>query len=137
MSPPLIRAVKDKTAGEFINIIDCPPGNSCPVITAVNGANYVILVTEASPFGLHDLTLSVDTMRELTIPFGVIINRATKNYTEVNRYCNDQNIHILLEIPENIEAAHKYSEGGSLLDAMPHLKEKLQDIVKSIKEKIE
>lgn len=136
MSPPLIRAVKTKTAGEIINIIDCPPGNSCPVITAVNGADYVILVTEASPFGLHDLSLSVDTMRELKIPFGVIINRTTKQYTKVNEYCKNENIPILLEIEESMEVALAYSQGRTLLDAMPQLKGKLQDIVNYIKEGI-
>lgn len=136
MSPPLIRAVKSRIDTDIINILDCPPGNSCPVITAVNGADYIILVTEASPFGLHDLKLSVDTMREINLPFGVIINRATSNYKEVNNYCNDENIPIILEIPESMEVAKAYSVGNTLLDAMPDLKGKLQTIVSDIKEAV-
>lgn len=134
MSPPLIRAVKSGIDDNIINIIDCPPGNSCPVITAVNGADYVILVTEASPFGLHDLKLSVDTIRELNIPFGVIINRTTPEYKKVNDYCNKENIKLLLEIPESMEVAKAYSNGNTLLDAMPELKTQLQQIVKGIME---
>ena len=134
MSPPLIRAVKSRIDNNIINIIDCPPGNSCPVITAVNGADYIILVTEASPFGLHDLMLSVDTVRELQIPFGVIINRAVPDYTEVSKYCESENIPVLLEIPENLEVARAYSSGKTLLDAMPHVKNQLQRIVNNIKE---
>lgn len=132
MSPPLIRAVKSRTDKDIINIIDCPPGNSCPVITAVSGSDYIILVTEASPFGLHDLKLSVETMRELNIPFGVIINRTTKNYKEVNNYCKNENIPLLLEIPESLKVAKAYSVGNTLLDAMPELKDKLRQIVKDI-----
>lgn len=134
MSPPLIRAVKARIDEDVINIIDCPPGNSCPVITAVNGADYVILVTEASPFGLYDLTLSVDTIREISIPFGVIINKASQQYPKVNEYCANENIPVLLEIEESIEVARTYSNGGTLLDALPQLKDKLQNIVNDIME---
>ena len=133
MSPPLIRAVKGKIKNDILNIIDCPPGSSCPVITAVNGADYIILVTEASPFGLNDLKISVDTIKELDIPFGIIINRAKTNYKKVNEYCADNNIQILLEIPENIQAAQSYSMGKSILDAMPQLKSELRNMLLHIK----
>jgi len=134
MSPPLIRAVKNRIDNSMLNIIDCPPGNSCPVITAVNGADYIILVTEASPFGLHDLKLAVDAFIGLNIPFGVIINRATENYQEVNAYCTQQNINILLEIPENLEVAKAYSSGHTLLEAMPQLKPEIKKIISDIRE---
>ena len=133
MSPPLIRAVKGKIKNDVLNIIDCPPGSSCPVITAVNGADYIILVTEASPFGLNDLKISVDTIKELNIPFGIIINRAKNNYKKVNEYCADNNIQILLEIPENIKAAQSYSMGKSIIDAMPYLKSELRNMLVYIK----
>ena len=134
MSPPLIRAVKSRIDESIINIIDCPPGNSCPVITAVSGSDYIILVTEASPFGLHDLKLSVATIRELNIPFGIIINRTTPNYKAVNDFCDNEDIRILLEIPENLKVAKSYSNGNTLLDAMPELKGELKKIVNEIKE---
>ena len=134
MSPPLIRAVKNRIDNTILNIIDCPPGNSCPVITAVNGADYIILVTEASPFGLHDLKLAVDAVKELNIPFGVIVNRATPNYHGVNNFCKSQNIDILLEIPESLEVAKAYSGGHTLLVAMPELKPEIVKIVSGIRE---
>jgi len=133
MSPPLIRAVKNRIDKNIINIIDCPPGNSCPVITAVNGSDYIILVTEASPFGLHDLKLSVETMKEITIPFGVIVNRTIPTYAEVQKYCKMEHIPILLEIEENLKVAKAYSEGKTLIDTIPELKVQLQRIAENIK----
>ncbi|MBN2879433.1 MAG: ATP-binding protein [Clostridia bacterium] len=135
MSPPLIRAVKAKEKDDMLNIIDCPPGSSCPVITAVNGADYIVLVTEASPFGLNDLKITINAIREINIPFGVIINRASDSYKNVQQYCENENIDILLEIPESVAVAKSYSEGGSLLDAMPQLKPELRKILDSIMEK--
>ncbi len=136
MSPPLIRAVKGRMDNSILNIIDCPPGNSCPVITAVNGVDYIILVTEASPFGLHDLKLAVDAVKDLSIPFGVVINRTTPNYTEINNFCEKQSINILLEIPENLKVAKAYSGGHTLLYAMPELKPLIKLIVSDIREEL-
>lgn len=132
MSPPLIRAVKSNIKSNFINIIDCPPGNACPAITAVNGVDYILLVTEATPFGLHDLSLSVDTLRQLDIPFGVIINRCDTGDLGVREYCKEQNIVILLEIKESMDVAKEYSKGNSLLTTMPELKEILKQLVELI-----
>lgn len=134
MSPALIRAVKRNMKKDIINIIDCPPGNACPVVTALNGADYVILVTEATPFGLHDLKLSVDTNRRLGLKFGVIINRANTGDTRVRDFCEKEKINVLLEIPESMEVAKAYSCGGTLLDAMPEIEVSLKNIVKMIKE---
>lgn len=136
MSPPLIRAVKENIDSSMLNILDCPPGTSCPVITAMNGADFVILVTEDTPFGLHDLSLSVDTIRELGTPFGVVINRIHEDFSEVIDYCTKEKINVLLKIPESMEVAHAYSKGGNLLDAMPQLKGELQNIISEIKESI-
>ena len=135
MSPPLIRAVKAKQRDDILNIIDCPPGSSCPVMTAVNGADYIILVTEASPFGLNDLKITIAAIHEIDIPFGIIINRASDSYKNVQQYCESENIDILLEIPESLAVARSYSEGGNLLDAMPQIKPALKNIVDSIREK--
>ena len=118
---------------EVITIIDCPPGSSCPVMTAVNGADYIVLVTEASPFGLNDLKITIDAIREIDIPFGVIINRASDNYKNVQQYCESENIDILLEIPESVAVAKSYSEGRSLLDAMPQLRPELKKMMNSIR----
>ena len=120
MSPPLIRAVK-RVAGldAALVIIDCPPGTSCPMVTAVKGADVIVLVTEPTPFGLHDLTLAVATVRKMRTPFGVVINRADAGDDRVVRYCREQVIPVLLEVPEDRRIAEAYSRGEPLGAAIP------------------
>lgn len=111
MSPPVIRAVKQHATRDAINVIDCPPGTSCPVVTAVRGCDYVILVTEPTPFGHHDLLIAIETVRELGCPFGVVINRCDIGDDRVLRTCCEQGIDVLLEIPENRRIAEATSRG--------------------------
>ena len=136
MSPPLIRAVKKHARNDGITIIDCPPGTSCPVITAMKGCDYVVLVTEPTPFGLHDLTLAVETARRMRLPFGVIINRADVGDDRVRRYCSNERIPILLEIPDDRRIAEGYSRGQAATETVPALRaafERLHaDIEKSL-----
>ena len=133
MAPPLIRAVKKSADLKLPVLIDCPPGTSCPMITAVKNSDYVILVTEPTPFGLHDLTLAVETIRLLKIPFGVIINRSDSGDDRVVEYCEKENIHLLLQIPESRKIAEAYSRGETLLSAEPSLKKPLQEFARSLR----
>ena len=96
MAPPLIRAVKARLNREMTAILDAPPGTSCPVIATVRGSDFVVLVTEPTPFGLHDLRLAVDMIRELSIPFGVVVNRMVVGDDRVHRFCREEEIQILL-----------------------------------------
>ena len=130
--PPVIRAAKKHIDPEKLNIVDCPPGTACPAVTAMSGTDYIVLVTEATPFGLHDLKLSVDVVRELHIPFGVIINRCDTGDRGVAEYCAGEGIRILLEVPESIEVAKAYSRGETLLYAMPEIKKDLNEILDHI-----
>ncbi len=132
MAPPLIRATKNISAPEALNILDCPPGTSCPMITAVRGSDFVILVTEPTPFGLNDLELAVETVRQLQLPFAVVINRADIGDTRVRTYCDSNNINIALEIPWKRKIATAYSKGDSLCDAAPELKEQLHTMLQHI-----
>lgn len=132
MATPLIRAVKRHAGLAMPTITDCPPGTSCPMITAVRGADFVILVTEPTPFGLHDLTLAVETVRSLGIPFGVIVNRSDTGDSRVADYCLHEEIPVLLSIPENRRAAEAYSRGESILSAMPDLAAALREIWRRI-----
>ena len=125
MAPPLIRAVKNNAAAADITIVDCPPGTSCPMITAVHGCDFAVLVTEPTPFGLHDLRLAVDTLRQLEIPFGVVINRADSGDERVCAYCRTEKIPLLAQIPHSRAVAAAYSRGDSILDAMPQLRDTL------------
>lgn len=132
MAPPLIRAVKKIGAAERLNILDCPPGTSCPMITAVRESNFVILITEPTPFGLNDLELAVETVRQLGIPFAVVINRADSGDNRVRTYCRDIDVSIALEIPWERSIAEAYSRGDSLCEASPALKNKLHTMLHHI-----
>jgi len=122
MSPPLIRGVKRHLRPDEINVMDCPPGTACPMITAVRGADFVLLVTEPTPFGLHDLSLAVETVRLLELPFGVVVNRVGVGDNRVHAYCRDENVPILMEIPNDRRIAEAYSRGELVLDAVPDLR---------------
>ncbi|HOK38597.1 MAG: ATP-binding protein [Bacteroidales bacterium] len=112
MSPvPVIKAAVKETGNEGIIILDSPPGTSCPFIQTVATADYVILVTEPTPFGLSDLKQSVDTLKTMNKPCGVIINRSGLGGNEIYDYLNQCNIPILMEIPFDKEIASHYSKG--------------------------
>jgi len=119
MSPPLIRAVKARLRKGVPAILDAPPGTSCPVIATLRGADFVVLVTEPTPFGLHDLKLAVDMVRELRIPFGVVVNRVGIGDDRVHMFCGNEDIRILLEIPDDRRIAEAYSRGKLIVEALP------------------
>jgi MinD superfamily P-loop ATPase len=119
MAPPVIRAVKTRLRAGTPAILDAPPGTSCPVIATIRGTDFVVLVTEPTPFGLHDLKLAVDMVRELRIPFGVVVNRVGVGDERVHLFCARQGIPILVEIPEDRRIAEAYSRGTPLVDALP------------------
>lgn len=118
MSPPLIAEVKKERSKEGLTLVDCPPGTTCPVVEAVKGADYVVLVTEPTPFGMHDLKLAVDTMEELGLPMGVVVNRSDLGTDEVYAYCKSKNIPVLMEIPFDRKLAEAYSRGENAVDAL-------------------
>jgi len=119
MSPPLIRQVKKLINPARTVIIDAPPGTSCPVITAVKGSDFCVLVTEPTPFGLNDLILAVEVLRKLEILFGVVINRCDIGDGKVESYCKKENIPILMKIPFSREIAVSYSEGVPIVKKDP------------------
>ena len=108
---PLIRAVKKTINPEGITLIDVPPGTSCPVIESIKGSDFCLLVTEPTPFGLHDLKLAVELLKKLKIKHGVLINRAGIGDVEVKRYCEKEEVTIMAEIPFEREIAVLYSHG--------------------------
>ena len=119
MSPPVIKAAKAAAPSADVTLIDVPPGTSCPVIESVRGCNFVLLVTEPTPFGLNDLKLAVDMVRALKLPFGVVINRADLGDRETHLYCQKNSIDILAEIPDDREIAEAYSRGEMACEALP------------------
>jgi len=133
MAPPVIRAVKKHISRKKTAIIDVPPGTSCPVITAIKDTDFVILVTEPTPFGLNDLSLAVEVVRKLKIPFGVIINRSSLGDKKTDKYCSKENISILMRIPFSKKIAEIYSRGDSIVEYLPEYKEKFLRLFKEIK----
>ena len=117
-------------------IIDCPPGNSCSMVMAVKSSDFCILVTEPTPFGLNDLAISIDVLKNLQIPFGVIVNRFGIGNDEVFNYCSANNIKILIKIPNDIVIAEYYSRGLSLIDFDPAWKDKFINIISEIEKEI-
>ncbi len=119
MAPPVVRKVKEHIEPGRTTIIDAPPGTSCPVVESVKGSDFCLLVTEPTPFGLNDLVLAVEMIRQLGIPCGVLLNRAGVDDSGVESYCRSENIPILLEIPHDIQIARLYSQGVPLVEGMP------------------
>lgn len=133
MSPPLMRAVKKHIDSKDIVIIDVPPGTSCPVVEAVKGSDFCLLVTEPTPFGLNDLCLAVETLKKLNIPFGVIINRADVGDKKVHNYCEKENIPILMTIPMDRDIAVAYSKGKTVVETQPAYKQRFLELFKKVK----
>lgn len=132
MSPPLIRQVKEMIDPGRTVIIDSPPGTSCPVIAAVKGSDYCLLVTEPTPFGLNDLTLAVEMIQKLNIPFGVVINRSDIGEDKTDKYCAANRIPVLMKIPFDREIAVLYSQGISLVEGKPEYQKKFVGLFEAI-----
>jgi len=126
------KKIREYTDERWITIIDAPPGTSCPVIEAVKDADIVLLVTEPTPFGLHDLTLAVETMNELKKTIAVVINKYGIGNDEVEKYCQKNQIPVIGKIPNLKEAAMLYSKGETLIDAIPEIKAEIENIYRGI-----
>ena len=145
MAVPVIRALKKRMGedSDRIVILDASPGTSCPVVETMRGADFVLMVTEPTPFGLHDLRLAVEVARdELGLPVGVVINRDGVGDRGVEDYCAAEGIPILMRIPLDRRIAEACSEGVPLVEALPEYRAKFiqlylriaDHISKSIKE---
>lgn len=138
MVTPIIKAVKNQMhpPSQGDTIIDSPPGTSCPVIEAVHGSDYCLLVTEPTPFGLYDLKIAVEVLNKLKISYGVIINRAGIGDKQVNNFCEKNSISILLEIPYKRDIAELYSIGKPFVEAIPEWKQRFKGLFEVIKEQV-
>ena len=134
MSPPLIKKVRERVKPGNINIIDAPPGTSCPVIAAMKDTDFVLMVTEPTPFGLHDLKLAVEAVKLLGIPHGLVINRSDLGNDDVWQYARTENLPILMEIPFDRAIAEAYSQGRLMVEAMPAWKGKFQELFSRIEQ---
>lgn len=130
--PQLIQDIKRQIRPGDLTIVDCPPGTSCPMVAALHGADSAILVTEPTPFGLHDLSLAVEAVRRMGLPFGVVINRVGIGDDRVHEYCREQDIPILLEIPDDRRIAEAYSTGKLIVEALPEYREVFRGLAEKI-----
>lgn len=134
---PLINKVKENIAREKINIVDSPPGTSCSMVETVRDSDYCILVTEPTPFGLNDLKLAVNALRIIGIPFGVIVNKHDDKFIELQNYCDDENIKVLMKIPFSQKIAEAYSKGYSITEFEPNYKMFFSDVIERIGKLVE
>ena len=132
MAPPLIRAVKSRINSDKFAILDAPPGASCPVITTVKGSDFVIMVTEPTPFGLNDLEIAVEAIQGLGMPLGVVINRSDIGDSGVKDFCRNKGLPLLMEISHHRKIAEGYAKGAPLIESMPEYAEKFEKLTDDI-----
>lgn len=132
----MIRAVKARLAPDVDAVVDCPPGSGRPVLEAVQGSDYCLLVTEPTPFGLHDLRGNKRLLELLKIPAGVVINRSGGDYQDVRRWCEAESVPVLEEIPFDLKLAAAAARGRAIVDADPDWTRRFWDLWAVIKRRI-
>ncbi|MEN8153447.1 MAG: ATP-binding protein [Acidobacteriota bacterium] len=131
---PLISGIISKhLVPDRINIIDSPPGTSCPVVESIKKSDFVIIVTEPTPFGLSDMKLILEVAKDMNKRVGVVINKDRGNDQLVKDYLKRENIPILLKIPYSVEIQKAYSKGIPLIETVPELKPKFHNVFMDIK----
>lgn len=139
MATPAIRQLKRWAIprGEGMVILDAPPGTSCPVVETVRGADYLLLVTEPTPFGLHDLRLAAEVAAELRIPTGVVINREGIGDAGAETFCADAGLPVLLRIPFDRAIAEGIAQGRTLIEIRPEYRARFRALVTAIMKQME
>lgn len=133
---PITNAVKATIATEMIAIVDAPPGTACPMQEAVAESDYCVLVTEPTPFGLANLREAVATCRRMSVPCGVVINRARDGYEEMADYVAEEGLGVLMSVPERRSIAEAYSRGDTLLATDDDFLDELLRMYESIAEAV-
>ncbi|MBN1289157.1 MAG: ATP-binding protein [Actinobacteria bacterium] len=132
MAIPVIDSLKSNI-GDGLTIIDCPPGTGCPMIETVTGTDYCVMVTEPSPFGLHDLSLAHEVAEEIGVPHGVVINKSSEYDSLIDEFCLKSDIPVIGRIPFSMEMAVICSRGDLAVEADPVMKTRFEDILKEVK----
>ncbi len=131
-APPVIDAVRARCRDDRPAILDAPPGTSCPAVASLRGADFVVLVTEPTPFGLHDLRLAVDVVDELGLPAGVVVNRSGRGEAPVRRFCAAAGLPILAELPDDRRVAEAYARGQLPADVLPDVRARFTALWRAI-----
>ncbi len=130
---PLISGIKRYIPDNDVVILDSPPGTSCPVVETLKDSDYVILVTEPTPFGINDLSLALDIVRELEKPHGIIVNKHNEKVSLAREFARSKDVEILLEIPFSRKVAEGYSKGIPLVDIEPEYRSNFKDLIERIR----
>ena len=137
LSTPIISKLKEYTDDEKnLNVIDSPPGSACAMVEAVIDSDFVIVVGEPTPFGLSDMKIVIETLRQLEKKFGIVINKDGVGDNEMERYCLEEDLPILMKIPFDINIAKNYSVGKTLVESFPEWKEKFTELRIKIEEMV-
>jgi len=137
LTPPIIKQAKKLIEEDHFVIMDAPPGTSCPMVQTLIGSDFCLFVTEPTPFGLNDLELAVGVARQLEIPCGIVVNRSDSGDDEIRKYCQQENIPILLEIPFDRDLAFAYSKGEAAVHQSAKLRESFQQLYLKIVAEVE
>lgn len=135
--PPVIRAVRDQLLDDVPAILDAPPGTSCPVVATLRECDYLLLVTDPTPFGLHDLKLAVNLAKELALPCGVVVNRSGEDLVGLHQYCVTENLPILLSLPDDRQIAEVTSRGDLISQILPEYGLLFSDLAIKIKQALQ
>jgi MinD superfamily P-loop ATPase len=137
ISIPILRELKKRVKTDVTVIIDCSPGASCSVVQSIEGCDYCVLVTEPTPFGLHDLKIAGQLVRKMGLPFGIVINKASDSNRLIHDFCERERIGLLMEIPFSQEIAEAYSRGYLPVQINDFWKEKFEELYKKIQGGVE
>jgi MinD superfamily P-loop ATPase len=134
MANPLIEQVRARGVDSCLQIIDAPPGTSCPVVKTIFDADLVVMVTEPTPFGLHDLKIAASVASNLGVPVGIVVNREQGRFEPLEQYLGEHSLTVLARFPEDREIARAYSEGAILCEALPMYRAKFRALTAGIGE---
>lgn len=133
MSPPLIKQLKERfDASEEIIILDSPPGASCPMVSTVRDADFVVLVTEPTPFGINDLSIAFEALKQMGRPCGLVINRSVPESRMAHDFAEKNDLPVLLEIPDDRKIAEGYSRGMLITQIRPDLKASFKELLEKV-----
>jgi MinD superfamily P-loop ATPase len=134
LAVPIISKVKEQAKREGLVILDAPPGSACPVVEAVHGSDFCLMVTEPTPFGLHDLEVATEVVRQLGVPMGVVVNFAGIGDRGVYEFCERQGIPVLMEIPFDRRIAELYSRGVPFTEEMTEWRPRFHRLLDEMEE---
>jgi MinD superfamily P-loop ATPase len=132
LATPLITRLKALVGREGLQILDSPPGTACPVVETVRDADACVMVTEPTPFGLFDLTMAVQMVRELEVPFAVVVNRDRDDFPDMDAFLRSEGIPVLMRIPDSVEIARLYSRGEHFVSSMLEWRQGFEDLLDRI-----